>query len=924
MQWNVLKSHLRHLSSADQKRIQHSFEVGKKAHGEQKRMSGEPYFMHPIAVAHILADMGADADTLIAALLHDTIEDTELTLQEIDLEFNGDVSALIDGVTKLEPEDVAEYPSLDDQIETLRKMFNLIEDDVRVIVIKLVDRLHNMQTIEHLSKEKQRTMAKETMDVYVKIADRLSMQDIRDELEGLCLSVLEKEKHAKLTSLQDKNEQKSERAIDMMHDELLDQYPKLMRKTDIFYERKSWGKLLTQFNSGQKKATGITDMVVVFLCTDISECYQILGALHQTHPRETLSFQDFINAPMINGYRGMHTTLILEKGTRVRCKIRTEDMHDYARNGIATLCFDDKAMGVMDYLLPWTEHIAPLSEDTETRSTDFWESLQNDILGESIIIHGANDQRIIVPKDSTALDGACYCYGKKILNLTSIQIDGIDVPFHMPLNNATSLSINIGKKKTVERNWLQYTNSGLATAMIRNALSLQSSGKQRKVGKELLQDLLSEHKKGYIEEFDEKSISAVLKILGYKSLNDTYEAIANGHLDPSDVYEALFDTKRKRTNGLGNKIMSKICFTMNFDDFDSVTGTLGVYKDYGISLKSVQFRPFSMMHGKICVRHAMTPREQKSITADLQAVGIEDVTIIPASRHGALLTMTVILLWALNPVFAKWLLLEGMEPITLVTIRQLVFCVFTGVFYGIWRLHKKEMLRVPRITQLAFLPALGMFALAIFTYNALLNVPASVHLTILRLNVFLIPVIYLARKKKCLPTGFITLAILGAIGLSFQLFMSHNMLLIGTIFSVLALVSYLFFSLTTEEVLQQHKIDMRYPYFLFQIGIILGILGVAMIPFLPVSALFSPLTIPAIIYSLVCVCIPYTCYSAVLKKIRFKHITNLFLLEVPIAAFLEIMLLRKQLPYAGYFVLGGVLLILAILGKIIEQKKLRA
>jgi hypothetical protein len=193
--WKDLAHHLRHISEGDRERVKRAYDLGESAHRGQKRKSGEPYFTHPVAVAGMLADMGADTDTVIAALLHDTVEDTPLTLDEIDRRVDGAARDLIDGVTKLEASDVEGKPTLNERIETLRKMFTLMQHDVRIMVIKLVDRLHNMQTIQYLSPTKQRTLAEETRDVYVKIADRLCIKErITEWLElvecklGQCLA----------------------------------------------------------------------------------------------------------------------------------------------------------------------------------------------------------------------------------------------------------------------------------------------------------------------------------------------------------------------------------------------------------------------------------------------------------------------------------------------------------------------------------------------------------------------------------------------------------------------------------------------------------------------------------------------------------------------------------------------------------------
>ena len=917
MQWNELKSHLRHIKASDLKRIQEAFELGKQSHEGQKRKSGEPYFTHCIAVTHMLADMGADADTLIAALLHDTVEDTDLTLKEINKRFGGNVSALIDGVTKLEPEDVAGKPTLDDQIETLRKMFTLLEEDVRVMVIKLVDRLHNMQTIEYLSDSRVKGLSLETKNVYVKIADRLSMQDIRDELEWLSMVHLDPELHETLQGLQMSNERKSKSIITSIQ-KTLGQECASMEGVRVVYDQKTWDKLRAQHRANNNAITGITDLAVAFVCENIADCYQILGMLHQSWPRETLSFQDFINTPLINGYEGIHTTIILESGLRIRCKIRTNQMHKYAHKGIATLCFDDTAKGTSAYMPSWTKHISTLAKDTAKQSEEFWETLQNDILGESIVLHGSDDRRVIVPNGSTALDGAFYLFGDEALYISSIAVDGKTVPYNTILTNGTSLSIEQSKRKTVQRDWLHHASSGVATAHIRSALSRQSDAKKREYGKELLQQVFVEHKKGYVEEFDTKQWKHMTQAIGYESVNKMYEAIADGHLDPLDAFSMLFEKGSHGQKNTQNDMSTTISFYIEHHE-TSLEIVLGTCKRYGIGFEDVSYKLKSNNTLSFRIQHRLTPKQQNALKSELETIEAKKIRISIRSPKIIVLTTSVILLWALNPVFAKWLLHEGMTPIALVTIRQLVFFVFTTGLFAVWKYSQESHVGIPKSTRLAMLPAFGMLALSIFTYNALLAVPASVHLMILRLNVFLLPLIYLARRNGYMPRWSFLLACLFGLGVSFRIIPPDYQLLTGIFFSVLSLISYLFYSLITEDTLQQNKIDVRYPALLFQIGLILGGMGLLLIPFQPISILLSPLTLPTIAYVLLCVCLPYACYTAVLKQIQFRNVTHLFLLEVPLAMIFEMIILGKKLPAVTYIVIAGFFLMIGVSEKFLRS-----
>ena len=484
MQWQELSTHLRHLPQHDLQRIERAFRMGEKAHAGQKRKSGEPYFTHPIAIAHMLADMGADADTLIAALLHDTLEDTPLRFEEIVESFGQTAGDLIQGVTKLSKADL-EKPTLDEQKESLRKIFTLMQGDVRIMVIKIVDRLHNMQTAMFLSEERRKALAQETLDVYVKIADRLCMQDLRDELAGLCLQVLDPLLHEKLSQLRLGNEQAAIAIIDRMRRRMRETHDGVPGTLVLAYEHKSWDKLERQQKLEGAAATGTSDHSVVFVCPDVDACYRVLGFIHQLWHREAGSFQDYINSPLINGYRGVHTTVILDDGTRIRCKIRTEEMDIYARRGIAMVCFSSDTAAM--HRLPWIQRLAPLTRDTKDRSEEFWQGLQSDILGESITVYGISGNAADVPVGATALDAAFYLYGELCVRASSVKVNGKEVKFFTPLRHSDTVAIHVESYAVVRREWLSWVRTSLATATIREFLASESSLEKSQIGRDLLQ-----------------------------------------------------------------------------------------------------------------------------------------------------------------------------------------------------------------------------------------------------------------------------------------------------------------------------------------------------------------------------------------------------------------------------------------------------
>ena len=892
MQWNEFKSHLRHLSATDQKRVQQAFELGKEAHKGQKRHSGEAFFTHPIAAAHILANMGADVDTLIAALLHDTIEDTDLTLKHIDKLFNGDVAALIDGVTKLEPEDVADIPTLDDQIETLRKTFGLIDNDVRVIVIKLVDRLHNMQTIEHLSKARQKTMAKETLDVYVKIADRLCMQDIRDELEGLCIGVLHPQELEKLNALQERNEHKSVRAIRMLKEKLEEKHLAIVKNVRMTFEKMSWGKLRVQQNVGERTATGVPDMVVEFVCKDVASCYATLGALHVTHPRETLSFQDFINAPMINGYRGLHTTIILEKGTRMRCKIRTEEMHQYAHHGITTLCFDDAAVGVSDYLLPWTEHIAPLSKDTATRSNDFWNSLQHDILGDSIVVHGSDDSHVLVPAGSTALDGAFYCFGKQALKVTSISMDGMDVSFNTPLHNAVSLSMETGTQKTVHRRWLQWVETGLALAQIRGALSTDSHAHKIQVGREIFDQVLQKNRKGLLAEFDESSFQQGLESINFFTFDEACIAIAEGRVQPEEVFAALFTSSKTHST-------QRRCNRIHFSaQRKNISTFRELFDTYRVRMFRIRNKPSSSLC-TFTIFTQLSSSERDAVEKKLIANDAHEVEISTYHRYlfkiSALPVLSI--LWGLDCLFGKVIITAGVSPYDLTTLRFTALMAMSFIYLSLQKASKKELTKFKLIVPFRkelFISGVAIFVTALSSYITIQTISALTYALCMNIGVGAV-VFWQQWRSKTRSTPLLLTSLMFVLTTLLLLYYETGSLLtIAALTGMGCGIGFVVYSLSSKRYQVKESIQYRYPILVIYIAFLALLLSLPHAITSQFTLWNSPMLLPSLAFVILLTAVPYIIYFELLKDTKVKFAWSYIPLFLVVITLGELLIYQTQ------------------------------
>lgn len=865
MQWQELRSHIRHLPSLDIARIEKAFVLGKKMHDGQKRRSGEPYFNHPVAVAHMLVDLEADADTIIAALLHDTVEDTALTLYDIKREFGESVAMLIDGVTKLNSNDVAMSPKLDEQIETLRKIFTLMQQDVRIMVIKIVDRLHNMQTVEFLQPERQKILAKETIEVFVKIADKLCMQDMRDELESLCLAVLEPEIYPALLELRNLNEERGMKLMETMRQSLRT-HDRIFGSTIGFaFEHKTWDQMNVQRSAGGSVATGLSFITVAFVCDDIDACYRTLGALHQLWRREVLSFQDFINAPQLNGYRGLHTTIIVQDGTRVRCKIRTKEMHEYARKGVAAVCFEGKT-NIGD-ILPWTKHITPLTADTEGSSDNFWQSLRSDILGESIIIHGPGDTTVQVPRSATALDGAFYLLKDEALKTKQIKVNGKEVSLSTPLTNAASIDIMLDAHETCNREWLSFISTGLAAAAIRSALMKVSEGEKLLIGREILQKVFTERKRGFIEEFDEKKLQVLLNLLGYASLNDVYVAIADGRVEPNEVYKSLFETPRRKHESKSHP--SVIRYVLDMDSTELMDRVNLVHRKYGSKLSDIRYHRNEDGIGRVSLQVGMSPQELNSFQKDLSTAGASNFSTHQKNLGTIALISSIVLLWGLDPVVAyKIIHAYNLTTLDLSIVRFWSLTGISGILFLTqrWK-HSPSHVHLPLNNPSLWISVLLLICISFTTYHSLYST-LPLHYTIPMTTAGILLTSIVNRKKWQLLIVSWTLLIGGTVLLIVN---TPSWTLQGIIFTFLAVLSFSLFSLVSERYKRSEHIAARAAQYFFVLSMLCTVMTLPLLPFTTVLTLSPSVLARMVFFAIFFAGLPYYIYYFLLthKQIDF-------------------------------------------------------
>lgn len=864
MQWEEFRFNVRHLPETDQAAIERAFSLGQKAHLGQKRKSGEPYFTHPVAVAHILADLGGDRDTIIAGLLHDTVEDTPLTIGEIEREFGPTVAQLIDGVTKLENVDVADKPGLDQQIETLRKMFTLMQKDVRIMVIKLADRMHNMQTIGYMAVEKQLKVARETMDVYVKIADRLCMRDMQNALESLCIAVLEPELHARLQELRTERETKGQRMVASLVDRIRRNHAQAAKGVEFSYEQKSWYRLREQLKAQNDRVTGMATMAMAIVCDDVDQCYRVMGALHGEWQREILSFQDFINSPMVNGYRGLHTTIILEDGTRVRCKIRTKEMQEYAHRGIAVFCFDDKALGPLEYL-PWTRQIDTIATDTNNRSAEFWEGLQSDILGSTIVVHGPDDRTVMLPSDATVLDAAFYLFGDLALRATTVYVNGQPTAFDEQLRNASTVSASFAREPVADLRWLRSLHTAVAYAIIRKHLSAAPMAEKIAVGRELFDIAVQRLMRVRLDEVEPSLLDARMKRLGLRSQNDLFEELAEGKLDPSDAAMQLFADSRKQQRLSGRTASWVLRAHVPPELEERVVRTARAYPTLRVSTSHEKEKT------NVTIRMRVSEQQANALDASLASFLAPHTWSIRHMTSSRALTIAVgvlLSLWGLDPVVARTLLTNGMSAYELTFIRALTFFAASSILYGGQSFLSRGHLKwLSPLNPTLILSGMALFATALCSYLALSGITATAYiLCIIAGLLFATLVNELSSRVRWRHTAsalFITSS--GILLAAFTLGYTKTALAagIGSGFGFA-----LYSELSRRYQRESEIIRARYPAYLFWMSCVGVILALFLLPVVDLRAILPIRAAMATLFALVFSVLPYSLYFEISRRME--------------------------------------------------------
>ncbi|NJS40672.1 MAG: bifunctional (p)ppGpp synthetase/guanosine-3',5'-bis(diphosphate) 3'-pyrophosphohydrolase [Rhodobacteraceae bacterium] len=517
--------------------IRKAYAYGFKMHDGQMRKSGEPYFTHPVAVAAILTEQRLDDATIVTALLHDTIEDTRSTYTEVASLFGEEVAELVDGVTKLTNLQLSSTES--QQAENFRKLFMAMSKDLRVILVKLGDRLHNMRTIKSMKPEKQAQKARETMEIFAPLAGRMGMQWMREELEDLSFKVLNPEARNSIMRRFVTLQKESGDVVHKITADIRHELEKAQIEADVYGRAKKpysiWRKM-------QEKDLAFSRLSDIYgfrvICGSVQDCYRILGVIHQRWRAVPGRFKDYISQPKSNGYRSIHTTVSGRDGKRVEIQIRTREMHEVAEAGVAAhWSYREGVRAKNPFAVDPAKWIATLTERLDEGDTDeFLENVKLEMYSDQVFCFTPKGDVIQLPRGATPLDYAYAIHTRIGNSCVSAKIDGIRVPLWTRVKNGQSVEIITAEGQRPQASWIDIVTTGRAKAAIRRSLREEDRGRFVKLGQELARAAFDHLGK----KATDKALRTAAKMLGLSDENDLLARIGSAEMPARRVVETLY------------------------------------------------------------------------------------------------------------------------------------------------------------------------------------------------------------------------------------------------------------------------------------------------------------------------------------------------------------------------------------------------
>ena len=545
-QYELVEKVLSYDPDADEDLLHRAYVYAMKAHGDQKRASGDPYFSHPLEVAGILTDLHLDDATIATALLHDVVEDTNTTLAEIERLFGAEIAGLVEGLTKIRRLDLISREAA--QAENLRKFLLAVSRDVRVLLVKLADRLHNMRTLGFMPEHKRKRIAEETMDIYAPLAGRMGLHTVREELEDLAFQVLNPQAY---TQIRERLRELEAESADTLT-EIQGEIEKVLKRHGVTAQvsgrRKKPYSIWRKMRMKRLSLSQVTDIFGFRVIVDeVDECYRVLGAIHQTWKIVPGRFKDYISTPKLNGYRSIHTTVRGPKGRPVELQIRTTRMHEVAERGVAAHGIykdardqEESEAGVtvpaeISNAYSWLREMVERLEEGET-PRGFLEHTKLELFTDQVFCFTPKGDLIVLPRGATAIDFA-YAVHTDVGNATvGCRINGHHEPLLTQLNNGNEVEIITSRAQEVPPEaWEKLVVTGKARSAIRRANRLASRADYIGLGEDILERWLEklDHK------LDKGELAQAFPKLGVLDVEDGLEALGRGEIPVGDVLRAM-------------------------------------------------------------------------------------------------------------------------------------------------------------------------------------------------------------------------------------------------------------------------------------------------------------------------------------------------------------------------------------------------
>ncbi|MCR4956430.1 MAG: bifunctional (p)ppGpp synthetase/guanosine-3',5'-bis(diphosphate) 3'-pyrophosphohydrolase [Lachnospiraceae bacterium] len=548
--------------------VEKAYRMAKEMHKDQRRKSGEPYIIHPICVAIILADLEMDKETIVAGLLHDVVEDTAMTKEEVAKEFGDEVALLVDGVTKLTRLNY-DQDKLEVQAESLRKMFLAMAKDIRVIIIKLADRLHNMRTLKYMKPEKQKEKARETMDIYAPLAQRLGISKIKIELDDLALKYLKPDVYFDLVEKVQMNRTSREEFIAELEKEVRGYIDEAEIKADISGRVKHFFSIYKKMVNQDKTIDQVYDLFAIRIIVDsVKDCYAALGVIHEKYKPIPGRFKDYIAMPKPNRYQSLHTTLISNKGKPFEIQIRTYEMHRVAEYGIAAHWkYKESSNGgnpdmQEEEKLAWLRQILEWQKDMSDNK-EFMSLLKSDLdlFSDTVFCFTPSGDVKNLPKGSTPIDFAYYIHSAVGNRMVGAKVNGKLVPIDYKVKNGDRIEIITSQNtKGPSRDWLGIVKSSQAKSKINAWFKAELKEENIVRGKDLVDSYAKSHGHNTLELFKPEIKEEVCKKYGFKNWDALMASVGHGGMREGQVVNKMADAlrKQKEANITDDDIMENI------------------------------------------------------------------------------------------------------------------------------------------------------------------------------------------------------------------------------------------------------------------------------------------------------------------------------------------------------------------------------